>query len=118
MKIIVILLLLLTPISCTETKNDNTYWIDVRTIKEYNEGHLKEAVHIPYQNIAKEIEKVTIDKSAKIKVYCKVGGRASLAEKTLEKMGYKNVSNAGGYKSILKERQKNKLELNSTKKSD
>ncbi|MCM8542852.1 MAG: rhodanese-like domain-containing protein [Lentisphaeraceae bacterium] len=78
-------------------------WIDVRTTEEFNAGHIEGALHIPYETIGKEISKHIKDKNTTIKVYCKVGGRAGIAKKTLDKMGYKKVINAGGYKKILKE---------------
>lgn len=78
------------------------FWIDVRTKAEFDQGHLKQAIHIPYQEIGKRIQKVTKDKQAQIKVYCKVGGRAGIAKKTLEALGYKNVKNEGGYQDLLK----------------
>ena len=105
-KILPILFLMFTLVLSADEKV-KTYWLDVRTTEEFNSGHIKGAIHIPYQKIGKEIEKITKDKNADIKVYCKVGGRAGVAKKTLEKMGYKKVTNAGGYKQILKE-QKNK----------
>ena len=83
-----------------------TIWIDVRTTEEFKSGHIDGALHIPYETIGKEIEKHVKNKNAIIKVYCKVGGRAGIAKKTLDKMGYKNVSNAGGYKQIMKEMKK------------
>ena len=101
MRIFLALLLLTCTLWAEKTE---VYWIDVRTQAEFDQGHLKEAFHIPYQNIAKEISKVTQNKNAKIKVYCKVGGRAGIALNTLTKMGYKNVSNEGGYLDILKEK--------------
>jgi len=80
---------------------EKVIWIDVRTFEEFETGHLEQAIHIPYQEIADKIESVSKDKQAKIKVYCKVGGRASLAKKALEQLGYTNVINAGGYLKIL-----------------
>ena len=76
-------------------------WIDVRTLEEFNAGHLEQAIHIPYQVIADKIESVTKDKQAQIKVYCKSGGRAGIAKKTLDQLGYTNVTNAGGYLKLL-----------------
>lgn len=99
-------MLFITAISAGEKPTAKTIWIDVRTTAEWKSGHLEEAIHIPYKTIGKEIEKVTKDKNAQIKVYCKVGGRAGIAQKTLKSLGYKNVVNAGGYQQIMKERKK------------
>lgn len=84
-------------------KESKVVWIDVRTTEEFNSGHIEGALHIPYEKIGQEISKHVKDKNAEIKVYCKVGGRAGIAKKTLDKMGYKNVTNAGGYKKIMED---------------
>ncbi len=73
-------------------------WIDVRSDKEWNSGHLDGAVHIPHTEITEKIVSLTDDKNAPIKLYCRSGGRAGMAKKELEKMGYKNVTNVGGLK--------------------
>ena len=104
MKNLTVVLLLLANLSLF-AKEKQVFWIDVRTEEEFAVGHLPEAVLIPYDDIANEIGKVTKNKNADIRVYCKVGGRAGIAKKSLEKMGYKNVTNAGGYKDILKKQQ-------------
>ncbi|MCH2207613.1 MAG: rhodanese-like domain-containing protein [Lentisphaerales bacterium] len=105
-KLITILIILLSMTLSAEDKK--VFWIDVRSQQEFDAGHLKEAILIPYQKISKEIAKVTKDKNADIRVYCKVGGRAGIAKKSLEKMGYKNVTNEGGYEEIMQKRKKMK----------
>lgn len=40
--------------------------IDVRSQKEWDEGHLETAIHIPHTDIVEGIKSVTKDKSAKI----------------------------------------------------
>ncbi|MDG1872936.1 MAG: rhodanese-like domain-containing protein [Mariniblastus sp.] len=74
--------------------------IDVRTQKEWDAGHLEEAIRIEHTEIADRIEEITKDKSAKILLYCKMGGRAGLAKEALEKMGYSNVENGGGFEDL------------------
>ena len=105
-KLITILFILFGMTISAEEKK--VFWIDVRSQQEFDAGHLKEAIFIPYQKISKGIAKVTKDKNADIRVYCKVGGRAGIAKKSLEKMGYKNVTNEGGYEEIMQKRKKMK----------
>lgn len=76
--------------------------IDVRTPAEYREGHIKGAVNIPYDQIRSRISELGNDKNRDIVLYCRSGRRSGIAKKILEKIGFKNVLNAGGYKSILK----------------
>ncbi|MBI4846930.1 MAG: rhodanese-like domain-containing protein [Candidatus Omnitrophica bacterium] len=80
----------------------NSKLIDVRTEKEYNEGHLKNAINIPHTEIKEKIIKYTPDKEEKIVLYCRSGRRAEIAKTTLLEMGYKNVINAGGYDGLRK----------------
>ena len=76
--------------------------IDVRSQSEYDEGHFEQALLMPHTEIAKLISKTTINKDAHIILYCRSGGRAGTAEKTLRDLGYTNVFNAGGYADLKK----------------
>ncbi|WP_041590145.1 rhodanese-like domain-containing protein [Teredinibacter turnerae] len=78
------------------------YWIDVRSADEYAGGHYSAAVNIPHTEIAARIGEVTDDKNADIHVYCRSGRRSGIAKETLEKMGYTQVTNEGGYSDVLK----------------
>lgn len=76
-------------------------WIDVRTPGEYATGHLKAAINIPFQQIGKRITEVAHSKDQKIYVYCATGHRAGIARKTLVKLGYTNVTNAGALQDLI-----------------
>jgi rhodanese-related sulfurtransferase len=72
-------------------------FLDCRTAMEFNNGHIPGAVNVPRGLIEFHFgPKVTTDKEAKIAVYCKSGGRGSLATQTLNEMGYKNAVNIDG----------------------
>jgi phage shock protein E len=77
-------------------------WIDVRTMDEYNSGHVSEAVNISYTEIAKGISALTGDKDAAIYVYCRSGRRSGIAKKTLEGLGYTQVVTVGGFEEAMK----------------
>lgn len=68
-------------------------WIDVRTDQEWDAGHLQGAEHIPFEQIGDKIAAITDDKDAAIKLYCRSGRRAGIAQKALEELGYTNVEN-------------------------
>ncbi|HHS83514.1 MAG TPA: rhodanese-like domain-containing protein [Gammaproteobacteria bacterium] len=74
--------------------------VDVRTKQEYDAGHLKGALLIPYDQIEQRITEFGEDKNRTIVVYCRSGRRAGVAEQTLHKLGFKNVLNAGGYEAM------------------
>lgn len=76
-------------------------WIDVRTPEEFKEGHLKDAVNIPVDQIGARIGSVSSDKSAPVNLYCRSGRRSEAALQELKKMGYTNVTNHGGYQDLL-----------------
>ncbi len=75
-------------------------WIDVRSSEEFNQGHLPGALQIVHTDIASKIAAVTTDKNAEIKLYCRSGRRSGLALEALQKLGYTNVENAGGYAEL------------------
>jgi phage shock protein E len=81
-----------------------TIWVDVRSGDEYQQSHIAGDLHIPYQSIVAGLEKNSIEKNATIKLYCRSGGRAGKAQKSLEAAGYTDVSNAGGIDDVRKER--------------
>jgi phage shock protein E len=81
-----------------------TIWVDVRSAQEYEQSHIAGDLHIPYQSIVACLEKRSIEKNAAIKLYCRSGGRAGKAQKSLEAAGYTDVSNAGGIDDVRKER--------------
>ncbi len=76
--------------------------IDVRSQKEWDSGHLPQAIHIPHTEIAEKIGEHTDDKNTKIVLYCAVGGRAGKAQQKLQELGFVDVENAGGYDDIKK----------------
>ncbi len=81
----------------------NLVVVDVRESGEYLIGHLPKAISIPRGLLEFRIGFVTKDPNRPILVYCLSGGRAALAYKALEKMGYKKLYNLkGGYKAWKK----------------
>ncbi len=81
---------------------DKSVWIDVRTNKEYKAGHKKGALLIPFDEIEKGISELGLPLDTEIYLYCRSGGRAQKALKTLNKIGYKSVTNVGGLKNAIK----------------
>jgi len=98
-----IVLLLLTGISLTScSKATEEIWIDVRTLEEFESGHIEQAFHIPHGEIANRISEVTSNKEAVIHLYCKSGGRAARAKSALEDIGFTHVLNNGDYEELKK----------------
>ena len=74
-----------------ENEKTTSVLIDVRTMEEYNGGHIESAKNIDFNGSNFESEIAKIDKEKTVFVYCLSGGRSSAAASFLEKKGYKNV---------------------------
>jgi rhodanese-related sulfurtransferase len=73
---------------------------DVREKDEWDEEHIRGAIHLNRGTIELDIEEKVPDTDAMIICHCGGGGRSTLAAESLQKMGYKNVrSMAGGFKA-------------------
>ncbi len=70
--------------------------IDVRTDREFSQGHIPGAAHVPLSDVGTRVKKVKKDKE--IVVYCRSGNQSIWAIKRLMGMGYTHLSNLkGGY---------------------
>ncbi|HVA87632.1 MAG TPA: molybdopterin-synthase adenylyltransferase MoeB [Candidatus Saccharimonadales bacterium] len=72
--------------------------VDVRESTEWEEGHIPGAVHVARGYLEQNIEGAVPDRDAPVVLYCAGGVRSMFAARTLEEMGYTNVSSmAGGF---------------------
>lgn len=70
----------------------NIQLIDVRTRKEYDRGHIKQARNIPIKNKRKFKENLQeLDKERPIYVYCYSGVRSKRASRILKQLGFKDI---------------------------
>ena len=72
--------------------------VDVRTLEEYNEGHIPNAISIPLETIENKAEVKLKNKDDLILVYCRSGRRSREAALKLIENGYTNVIDFGGIK--------------------
>ena len=70
--------------------------IDVRAREEFAEGHIENAILIPYDEIAQRAEAELKDKNAVILIYCRSGRRSEIAANALVELGYTQVYDFGG----------------------
>lgn len=68
--------------------------IDVRSPEEYREGHIKNAINVPLDDIL--INDFDLDKNDKLVIHCRTNGRSMMAAESLIDKGYKNISLAPG----------------------
>ena len=83
-----------------EALQDGAILIDVRTKAEYDDGHAKEAINIPYDEIARHLHEIDAYKEKGVVVYCRSGRRSGIAKQTLLSNGFGKVINAGGLKDM------------------
>lgn len=70
--------------------------IDVRTPSEYADGHYPNAVNHELDLIMQGVfPDVPLD--TEIQMYCRSGNRSGIAKQLLERFGFINVTNIGGY---------------------
>lgn len=115
MKILIIVLVTILLTSCKDSKQTFTYEkidsiraqeiinesasyliIDVRTVEEYESGHLNNAINIPVDEINSTLD---ISKDTILFVYCRSGARSKIAAEALIDLGY-TVYDLGAYENI------------------
>jgi rhodanese-related sulfurtransferase len=86
---------LITPEELSKV-NNGIQLVDVRTPKEYAEGHIPNADNINFYdpNFAEQIGK--LDKDKAIYIYCRSGGRSGRAAQQLKKMGFTKIYDLQG----------------------
>ncbi len=78
-------------------RDDNNYvLLDIRTPKEYNEGHIENAHLLDIKSSDFEEKLKNMDKDKEYIIYCKSGMRSDKASKIMTKHGFKNVTNIIG----------------------
>ena len=77
-------------------ENDNYIILDARTIEEYNEGHIPNAICIPNETIDESVITKLQRKDQLILIYCRSGNRSKQAATRLANLGYTNLVEFGG----------------------
>lgn len=107
--------LILLTVACGDTQNQANYQsitqedakqkmdtmtdyviLDVRTEKEYQEGHIPNAICIPNETIDETVKEQLPNLEQTIFVYCRSGNRSKQASEKLAELGYANVFEFGG----------------------
>ena len=78
--------------------------IDVRTLEEYNDGHLN-ITDAQYDwmngNFHDAVE--SMDKEETYYLYCRSGNRSGQAAQMMRNRGFENVYNIGGFEDIVRD---------------
>jgi phage shock protein E len=72
--------------------------VDVRTPAEFNKGHLKHAINVPFDDIELLVPQRVTDKGQVLLLHCQSGLRSGVARKKLAALGYTQTFNLGSYR--------------------
>jgi rhodanese-related sulfurtransferase len=75
-------------------KDPSLFVLDVRTPKEFAEGHVPGAVNVPYDQVASQLAQIPKDKD--VVLYCRSGRRTALAGEVLKANGYSKLEHLQG----------------------
>jgi phage shock protein E len=79
-------------------KSANQVIIDVRTPKEFSDGHIEGAVNINFldENFIQQISNFDKDKTKPVFIYCKSGNRSGKAAAKISEIGYEKIYDLDG----------------------
>lgn len=83
----------------TDVIGKDVQLVDVRSQREYNQGHIDDAININIadkENFKKEIQK--LDKTKPVYIYCQAGVRSRRASNIMQELGFTTIYDfAGGW---------------------
>jgi rhodanese-related sulfurtransferase len=74
--------------------------LDVRTPEEFAQGHLIGAVNVDVEAADFQTKVAQLSKNTTWVVYCHSGRRAGIAIDEMSKLGFTDLSNAGGFDAL------------------
>ncbi len=82
-------------------KRNDTVLVDIRSKREYSEGHIAGATNVVWTDATfrTDFEKLAIGKEKTIAIYCLRGRRSKAAAMVLAEMGYTVVNLNGGIRA-------------------
>ena len=77
-----------------------TRFVDVRTVMEFDTGHVNGALNIPLDQFQHRYTEIEGLGKTPIVFYCRSGNRSGQAVSWLQQMGIKNIYNGGGLDDV------------------
>jgi rhodanese-related sulfurtransferase len=81
--------------SAAATRAEPIY-LDVRTVQEYQAGHVAGTLHIPVEELARRWTELEEYRDRDMVVYCRTGRRSGQAVRLLARHGFTRLENGGG----------------------
>jgi rhodanese-related sulfurtransferase len=70
--------------------------LDVRTVDEFEEGHIRGALHIPHDQLGDRLAELAAHREHEIVLYCRSGRRVGLAAEVLAAAGFEKLAHLDG----------------------
>lgn len=86
-------------VSYADLHREGAIILDVRSRGEFTSGHIKGSVNISVDLLPQQLHRLN-DKNKVIITCCASGMRSASAKRMLQKNGYQNVYNGGGWLSL------------------
>lgn len=83
-----------TPAEARARQEHGAVLVDVRELDEWQDGHVRGAVHIPLGHLAERLPE--LDREREVVTVCRSGNRSAFAADTLLKAGFPRVSSMAG----------------------
>ena len=90
--------------------DDNLLVVDVRKENEFAEGHVKDAINLPLNEMTDVAQIAQFEENQNIYIHCESGYRSLIATSILKKEGYHNIRNILGGWGKIKEQKNIKIE--------
>ncbi|MCA9459618.1 MAG: rhodanese-like domain-containing protein [Nanoarchaeota archaeon] len=78
------------------SEKPNSILLDIRTLSEFNSGHLENAENIDFYSSEFKNSLNLLDKEKTYFIYCRSGSRSSKTLSLMKELGFKNVYNMDG----------------------
>ena len=75
-----------------EIQDTDYILVDVRTIEEYESGHIQDAINFDFYSGSFQKEILSLDKSSSIILYCRTQNRSTKTANYLKENGYKEIT--------------------------
>ena len=76
--------------------DSNVQLLDVRTLEEYEEGHIENATRIDFNSEDFKANVQKLDKSKPVYLYCRSGGRSAKASALMAELGFTEIYDLQG----------------------